>query len=104
MGARRLFAAAMLAMVACAPSWADVAVGACLGKEERRAVLATGQVMRLAAVIRTSHPRRVGDVIKARLCKGPQGGYVYVLTLLARDGKVTRATVDATNGAILGSR
>lgn len=103
MHVRRLFAAAMLAMVAFAPSWADEAIGACLGKEERRAVVATGQVMRLAAAIRSSHPRRGGDVIKARLCKGPNG-YVYVLTLLARDGKVTRTTVDATNGAVIGSR
>jgi uncharacterized membrane protein YkoI len=103
MRARTLFAAAMLAMVAFAPRWADAAAGACLGKEERHAVVATGQVMRLSAAIRMSHPRRGGDVIKARLCKGPHG-YVYVLTLLARDGKVTRTTVDATNGAVIGSR
>jgi uncharacterized membrane protein YkoI len=29
-------------------------------------------------------------------------GLVYVLTLLSRNGKVTRATVDAANGTIVG--
>jgi hypothetical protein len=98
-------AAAMLAMAALASGGAHAAAatGACLNKEQRRAVIASGQVMRLAAAIRTSHVRRGGEIIKARLCKGPNG-FVYVLTLLARDGKVTRATVDATNGAVVGSR
>lgn len=101
MDAVRPLAAAALLLAMVAPTWADDV--ACLGKKERRAVVATGQVMRLAAAIRMSHARRGGDVIKARLCKGPNG-YVYMLTLLARDGKVTRTTVDATNGAVIGSR
>jgi uncharacterized membrane protein YkoI len=103
MRVRGPIAAAMLAMAAFAPGWAHAASGACLNKEQRRAVIATGQVMRLAAAIRTSHVGRGGEIIKARLCKGPNG-FVYVLTLLARDGKVTRTTVDATNGAVVGSR
>jgi uncharacterized membrane protein YkoI len=99
----RPLAAAMLVLAMLAPSSASEPIGACLRKEQRRAVIASGQVVRLAAAIRTVHARRGGEVIKARLCKGPNG-FVYVLTLLARDGKVTRTTVDATNGAVLGSR
>jgi uncharacterized membrane protein YkoI len=103
MRVRGPIAAAMLAMAAFAPSWAHAATGTCLNKEQRRAVVAAGQVMRLATAIRMSHVRRGGEIIKARLCKAPNG-FVYVLTLLARDGKVTRTTVDATNGAVVGSR
>jgi uncharacterized membrane protein YkoI len=99
----RLLAAATLLLVMTAPGSADEQSGACLSKEQRRAVVAAGQVVRLAAAIRMAHVRRGGEVIKARLCKGPSG-FVYVLTLLARDGKVTRTTVDATNGTVIGSR
>jgi uncharacterized membrane protein YkoI len=103
MRVRKVFAATTLTMVTFAPGWAEESAGGCLNKEQRRAVVATGQVMRLAQAIRTAHVRRGGDMIKARLC-GRGDGYVYVLTLLARDGKVTRTTVDATNGAVIGSR
>jgi uncharacterized membrane protein YkoI len=65
----------------------------CLGKAESQALVANGQVVPLAAAIQTARLRRA-DVVSARLCRGPKG-YVYLLTLLARDGKVTRATVDA---------
>jgi uncharacterized membrane protein YkoI len=39
-------------------------------------------------------------VVRARLCES-QNGLVYMLTVLARDGKVTRVTVDATSGSVL---
>ena len=39
--------------------------------------------------------------LKARLCQQPER-LIYLLTVLARDGKVTRVTVDATNGAVIG--
>ena len=42
-------------------------------------------------------------MVRARLCH--RGGrLVYVLTLLARNGKVTRATVDAANGSVISGR
>jgi hypothetical protein len=45
--------------------------------------------------------RRV--VVRARLCHGA-AGLVYVLTVLARDGKVARLTVDAASGTVVGER
>jgi hypothetical protein len=39
-------------------------------------------------------------VVRARLCRRGTG-LVYVLTLLAPSGKVTRATVDAANGELI---
>jgi uncharacterized membrane protein YkoI len=74
----------------------------CLSGEEQRAVIASGRTVPLATVIHALH-RLPKDVIKAQLCQEPER-LVYVLTLLARDGKVRREIVDATNGAVVGER
>jgi uncharacterized membrane protein YkoI len=44
-----------------------------------------------------------GTVVQAPLCRG-QDGLVYVLTVLARDGKVARIVVDAVKGTLVGER
>jgi uncharacterized membrane protein YkoI len=70
----------------------------CLTPAQRRSVSASGKVVPLSKAIRAARARKV-DVVDARLCKGPKG-LVYLLTLLAQDGKVTRATVDAASGLL----
>jgi uncharacterized membrane protein YkoI len=70
----------------------------CLTHAQRRTVSASGKVVPLSKAIRAARARKV-DVVDARLCKGPKG-LVYVLTLLAHDGKVTRATIDAASGTL----
>jgi uncharacterized membrane protein YkoI len=72
----------------------------CLTPQERREVSASGKVVPLSRAIRAAHARRT-DVVDARLCHGPKG-LVYLLTLLAQNGKVTRATVDAASGTLTG--
>ena len=42
------------------------------------------------------------EVVRARLCDHGKG-LVYVLTVLARDGKVGTASMDAASGAFLNS-
>jgi len=74
----------------------------CLTGDEQRAAIAAGKTMPLATVIHTLH-RAPKDVIKAQLCQEPDR-LTYKLTLLGRDGKVRRASVDATNGAVVGDR
>jgi hypothetical protein len=74
----------------------------CLTGDEQRAAIAAGKTMPLATVIHTLH-RAPKDVIKAQLCQEPDR-LIYKLTLLGRDGKVRRAAVDATNGAVVGDR
>jgi uncharacterized membrane protein YkoI len=76
---------------------------ACLDQKERRAETASGGVVRLAAAIRAAKSRMPGTVVQARLCHG-QDGLVYVLTVLARDGKVARIVVDAVKGTLVGER
>ena len=76
---------------------------ACLDQKERRAETASGGVVRLAAAIHAAKSRMPGTVVQARLCHG-QDGLVYVLTVLARDGKVARIVVDAVKGTLVGER
>ena len=61
-------------------------------------ISASGKVVPLAKAIRAARARKA-DVVDAKLCRGPKG-FVYLLTLLAHDGKVTRATVDAASGLL----
>lgn len=78
--------------------------GACLSAEERRAVIAEHRAVPLARVLHLVRDRVFGDVVKARLCRRDAGkGLVYVLTVLARNGKVLQARVDAADGHWLGA-
>jgi uncharacterized membrane protein YkoI len=80
---------------------ADVPHHACLGKAEQRAVVASHRAIPLAEAIRSvrKHGHR-GELIGARLCRRGEG-LAYVLTLLSRNGKVTRESVDAANGELI---
>jgi uncharacterized membrane protein YkoI len=73
----------------------------CLNKAEQRAAVASHRAIRLAQAIKFARKHgRKGEVLRARLChRGDR--LVYVLTLLARSGKVTRASVDAANGELI---
>ena len=73
----------------------------CLDQKERRAEIETGRLIRLSAAIHAARSRMPGTVVRARLCRGPDG-LVYVLTVLAHDGKVARIAVDAVKGTFDG--
>ncbi|HEX2216234.1 MAG TPA: hypothetical protein VHG27_06015 [Xanthobacteraceae bacterium] len=70
----------------------------CLSPKERRAAIVNNQAVPLGRAVRTVRNR--GEVVRARLCESEQG-LVYMLTVLSRNGKVTRATIDARNGQLL---
>jgi len=82
---------------------ADVAVRACLNQKERRALVETGAVLHLAAAVHAVRNRLPGTLVRARLCRRGDS-YVYVLTVLGHDGKVTRVAVDAAKGTLVGER
>lgn len=75
----------------------------CLTQKERRAATDSGHVIRLASAMRAAKRRMPGSVVRARLCHG-RDDLVYVLTVLARDGKVARLTVDAVKGTLVSGR
>jgi len=70
---------------------------ACLSPEERRAALNARKAVPLGYAMRVVKAKVPGEVVKARLCRQAMG-LVYVLTVLAQDGKVTQARVDAADG------
>jgi uncharacterized membrane protein YkoI len=75
----------------------------CLSRNEQRSAIASGHVISLAQARRSLHQRGKGELVRARLCR--DGGHlVYHLTLLPRDGKVQRVTVNAENGKVMGER
>jgi uncharacterized membrane protein YkoI len=74
---------------------------ACLNQKERRAETETGKLVQLETAIHTARTRMAGTVVRARLCHGAEG-LVYMLTVLAHDGKVARIEVDAVKGTLIG--
>jgi hypothetical protein len=100
MPARSFPLAALVAFAIFAPGVAGAAEYRCLDKEQQRAATASGKAVRLASALRAARVKAAGEVVKARLCESPKG-LVYRLTLLARDGKVTRVSVDAASGNVV---
>jgi uncharacterized membrane protein YkoI len=104
---RALSAAGTLAACLAAEPVAADEQRACLSKSEQRAAISNGQAVPLATAMRSVRSVRTAtrsrgsrEVIKARLCRDPNG-LVYVLTVLSRDGKVTHTNVDATSGKVV---
>jgi uncharacterized membrane protein YkoI len=111
MGCAPRFAIAILAILALSEARAEDAVRpehaeaapplSCLNQKERHAEVESGRVVRLTTALRAAKARMQGTLVQARLCRG-KDGLVYVLTVLARDGKVARITVDAVKGSVIG--
>ncbi|MBI2713671.1 MAG: PepSY domain-containing protein [Rhizobiales bacterium] len=101
---RSLLAALLLGLLAVPAFAADAAPRACLSKAEQRAAVADHKAISLAQAVKSlrEHGRRA-ELVRARLCHR-DNRLVYVLTLLARSGKVTSATVDAASGDIINGR
>jgi hypothetical protein len=75
----------------------------CFNPRERRALVESGTVLRLVAVLYNVRTNVPGTLVHARLCRRAEG-FVYVLTVLALDGKVTHVFVDAVKGSLVGGR
>src|ERR1700719_3125934 len=97
----RRFALAALIILSVAPARAAELAHACLDQKERRAEVESGRVVRLDTALRAVRSKMPGTLVRARLCRG-NDGLVYVLTVLARDGKVAQLTVDAAKGTLAG--
>jgi uncharacterized membrane protein YkoI len=92
-----------LGVLAAAAHAAEPVHHACLNKAEQRAALTGHQAVSLGKAIASARRHRKVEVLRARLCHRGDG-LVYELTLLAHNGKVTRATVDAANGELIKDR
>lgn len=98
--ARHHFFLALVVLAAAGPA-AAADPPTCLSQDQRRAAVASHQAIPLARAVRDARHRAAGaEVVGARLCYH-DGELVYFLTVLARDGKVTRASVNAASGAVI---
>ena len=93
------FAIVAMTVLSLAPARAAELAHDCLDQKERRAESESGRVVRLDAALRAARSKMPGTLVRARLCRG-NDGLVYVLTVLAGDGKVARLTVDAAKGTL----
>ena len=75
----------------------------CLTRDQQRVAIAERRAVPLATVRRTVRTRLPGELVGARLCQEP-GRLIYLLTVLPRDGKVRRVTIDARSGAVISIR
>ena len=97
----RQLATAILPLSLAASPLAAADQHVCLTRDEQQAAVSGGQAIPLAAAIRAARAHsRVRQVVRAQLCREPKG-LVYVLTVLARDGRVTHARVEAANGGLI---
>jgi uncharacterized membrane protein YkoI len=83
------------------PAKAEAETVHCLDQKDRKAESDANHLVRLSAAMRVARTRMPGTVVRARLCRD-NDELVYVLTVLARDGKVARLTVDAVKGTLVG--
>jgi uncharacterized membrane protein YkoI len=93
-----VLAAIAIAAIPARPAVADE--HRCLDANQRRAAIAGHQAVPLTKAVRAARSHLAGDIVHARLCELGQG-LVYVLTVLAHDGKVTRASIDGPSGTFL---
>jgi uncharacterized membrane protein YkoI len=75
----------------------------CLSPQERRDAIAAKQAVPLARAVSAVRRRVQGDVVRAQLCRQDRG-LVYMLTVLSHNGRVIRATLDATSARFLEQR
>ncbi|HTP92755.1 MAG TPA: hypothetical protein VMJ52_13515 [Xanthobacteraceae bacterium] len=94
-------AAVLLALVPARAEEPERPAHGCLDQKERQAEIESGRVVHLSVAMRAAKRRVPGTLVRARLCRTGQG-LVYVLTVLAHDGKVSRLTVDAVKGTLVG--
>lgn len=99
--------AALVLVAFAVPASASADEQGCLTQGEQRAAIANGQAVTLSTAIRAARVsvrgRTAKEVVKARLCR-EEGGLRYVLTVLSKDGRVTRTSVDASSGKVVDAR
>lgn len=75
----------------------------CLDRQEQRTAVRQGAAIRLSVALRSISARDGDELLRAQLCRRDRK-LVYVLTLLSRTGKVSRAIVDAKSGDVVKDR
>jgi uncharacterized membrane protein YkoI len=75
----------------------------CLTAAEIRDAVQDKHVVSQVTALRAARGAVAGDAVRAHLCR-KDGGLVYAITVLKKDGKVSRVFVDGPTGKVIGSR
>lgn len=73
------------------------AQGQCFSDADARGEVQTNKLVSVQHAISTAREKANGELISAHLCRLPVG-FVYRISILERDGRVSRLLVNATNG------
>ena len=71
----------------------------CLDQNEARDVAQSEKLIQVGDAAKIARAKNPGEVVSAKLCRVDQR-LMYVLAILARDGRVVRVPVDAQTRAI----
>jgi uncharacterized membrane protein YkoI len=74
----------------------------CLSPSEARSAAQSGQIVPLSRIIGQIRAAANGEILPPPQLCNIGGRYVYLVNVLTRGGQVTRLTVDASSGNILG--
>ena len=72
----------------------------CLTAPEVRELVDKAEVVPAARAIHAARTARPGEVVKVRLCK-QDGSLLYLVTMLAKDGKIRILEVDGRSGNLI---
>ena len=99
----RFFILALAFLAVFAPIFGDNAARAaegdpdCLTEAEVREVVTNRVVIPQIQALRVARSTTGGDAIRASLCR-VDGGFIYIITMLARDGKLQRVRIKGETG------
>jgi hypothetical protein len=74
----------------------------CLSPGQARAAAQSGEIVPLSQIIGQIRSAARGEILPPPQLCSVGGRFVYIVNVLTRDGQVTRLTVDAASGSILG--
>jgi uncharacterized membrane protein YkoI len=72
----------------------------CLPAKEIRELVDKAEIVPSAKAIASAKAARPGEVVKARLCR-QDGRLFYLVTMLAKDGKIRILEVDGRSGSLV---
>lgn len=93
------FAIAAFAAQAVPVLLADSTANGCLSQEEVHEAVNAQEAIAPAMASRHARDAAPGDLVRVRLCR-EDGILRYLITVLKRDGRVARVTVEANSGKV----
>jgi uncharacterized membrane protein YkoI len=98
----RFFGLVLSAAATVLPAVPSRAAQGCLSASEARAAAASGKVVPLSQLLGEIGAAAGGQVLPTPQLCSVGGRYVYLVNVLSSRNQVTRLTIDASSGAILG--